>query len=230
MTYAKESIQAVKNLRAEVTRQVLRSQVRTRDFTIISNNCWGAHIYQKLGIEYQTPFIGLFVTPDSYLRLLSRLRWHLNGSLTFRNTSQYDSVNAFREGMNHPYPIGCLNGEVEIQFLHYTSEAEAAEKWSRRLKRVSPDDSRLFVKFCDRDGCTYDQLTQFDQLPLQNKVCFASKPMPELHSAIWIPESEGSSVPDGLKLSSLSPKYFDAAAWINGANGHPRWWAAPRCV
>jgi uncharacterized protein (DUF1919 family) len=230
VAYVKESIQVVKSLRAEVTRQVLRSQVRTRDFTIISNNCWGAHIYQKLGIEYQTPFIGLFLTPDAYLLLLSRLRWYLNSELTFCDTSRYEHINDFRDKMSAPYPIGYLGGAVEIHFLHYASELEAAEKWSRRVKRVSQDDSQLFVKFCDRDGCTYDQLMQFDRLPLQNKVCFSSKPLPTMRSAIWIPDSEGNSVPDGAKLSALSPKYFDAAAWINGTNGHPRWWAAPRCV
>lgn len=218
------SIQVLKSLRTEVTRQVLRSQIRTRNFTIISNNCWGAHIYQRLGIAYQTPFIGLFLTPDAYLLLLSRLRWFLSRELTFRATSRYAS-NAFCQEMRAPYPIGYLDGAVEIHFLHYASEAEATEKWSRRVQRISQDDRQLFVKFCDREGCSDDHLAQFDELPFQNKVFFSSKPLPEVRSAIWIPESKGNSVPDGAKLSALSPRYFDAAAWINGTSTKPRQWA-----
>jgi uncharacterized protein (DUF1919 family) len=212
------SIHVVNKLRTEVTRRLLRSQLRTRNFTIISNNCWGAHIYQKLGIAYQTPFIGLFLTPDSYLLLLSRLRWYLSRELTFRATSRYDPINTFRQKMKTAYPIGYLDGEVEIHFLHYASEAEAKAKWSRRVQRVSKDDRQLYVKFCDRDGCSDDHLAQFDELPFQNKVYFSSKPLPEVRNAVWIPESRGNSVPDGAKLSALSPRYFDAVAWINRKN------------
>ncbi len=53
-------------------RRVLRSLVHDRELTIVSNNCWGAHVCQRLGIPYRTSFVGLFLTPDDYLRLLRR--------------------------------------------------------------------------------------------------------------------------------------------------------------
>jgi uncharacterized protein (DUF1919 family) len=55
-------------------RQLLRMRVHDPEFTIVSNNCWGAHIYQNLGEPYRTPFVGLFLAPECYLRLLKRLR------------------------------------------------------------------------------------------------------------------------------------------------------------
>ena len=56
--------------RQTVYNALLRSKVGKRCFTLISNNCWGAHIYQDLGIAYETPFVGPFLDPDSYLNLL----------------------------------------------------------------------------------------------------------------------------------------------------------------
>lgn len=204
----------------------LKMRLRSRDFTIISNNCWGAHVYQWSGMEYQTPFIGLFLVPECYLRLLSNLRFYLERPLVFRNRSRHAHLNLLREQRHLHYPIGCLNDEVEIHFLHYETPLEASEKWSRRVKRVHPHDDQLFIKFCDYNwGCRYPwcsdaQIAEFDRLPFRNKVCFVGRPMPEIRSAVWIPESRHDGfVPDGLVLSGLSPKYFDAAGWIKGTNG-----------
>lgn len=56
--------------RQTVYNALLRSKVGNQRFTLISNNCWRAHIYQDLGIAYETLFVGLFLGPDSYLNLL----------------------------------------------------------------------------------------------------------------------------------------------------------------
>lgn len=210
-------------------RHTLRARLRTRDFTVVSNNCWGAHIYKCLGEPYRTPFVGLFLAPACYVTLVPRLRWYLGQPLRFLERSRHEHINAFREEKKLRYPIGCLGGEVEIQFLHYESETEAAGKWSRRVERMSSDDSRLFFKFCDREPCSPAQLAAFDSAPVAHKVCFVAKSSPHLRSAVWIPGLCDGQVPDGLQLSRISPKYFDAADWINGADGHPRQWV-PRVV
>ena len=205
-------------------RQVLRARLlRNRDFTIVSNNCWGAHIYQQLGRSYQTPFIGVFLAPACYVNLVSQFRWHLSRPIRFVSQSRHANINGYRKAQGLRYPIGCLGDDVEIQFLHYESESEAAEKWNRRLSRVSQNDAQLFFKFCDRDGCTPEQLAAFDAAPVVHKVCFVSRPAPHLKSAVWIPNCD-EQVPDGLQLSRISPKYFDAADWINGSDGRSRWW------
>lgn len=205
------------------SRNLLRRYLRNRDFTIVSNNCWGAHIYQKLGIEYRTPFIGLFFAPDCYLRLLSRLRWYLDQPLHFLDSSRHAYVNVIREENGLTYPIGSPGDEIEIQFLHYSSRSEANEKWRRRVARMVEDDNRVFAKFCDRDGCSREQLLAFDRMPLIHKVCFVSRPMPQLAHGIFIPGCDAPYVPNGLILSQISWQYFDAASWINGSDGCPRW-------
>ena len=117
-----------------------------------------------------------------------------------------------------------------MQFLYYRSEAEAVETWNRRVGRLSADESCLFFKFCDRGGCTPEQLAAFDAAPVVHKVCFVSRPSPHLRSAVYIPGGRADQVPDGLHLSRISPKYFDAVDWINGGDGRPKWWRPLRCV
>lgn len=218
-----------RKLHDALRRRFLRLRLHSRDFTIVSNNCWGAHIYQQLGKPYQTPFIGLFLAPSCYLSLVNKFRWYMQQPLRFKAKSRHDYINEYREAEGLEYPIGAL-GNIEIQFLHYGSEREASQKWLRRAERVCDKDSNLFFKFCDRDGCTEEQLAAFEQAPPKNKVCFVSKPMPSLGSAVWIPSGESDQVADGLRLSQISPAYFDAAAWIRGGNGKPHWWVPLRCA
>lgn len=217
-------------LRQLIARRWLQIRLRERDFSIVSNNCWGAHIYQQLATEYRTPFIGLFLMPDCYLRLLGNLRAYLVRPLRFMPSSRYDSINQHRATLRTPYPIGALDDGIEIHFLHCQNEDEARTKWHRRLARFTPEDDKLFVKFCDHDGCTLEQLRTFDALPLPRKVCFTSRPLPQLATAVWIPETEGGNVPNGLKLSKISHRYFDAADWLAGGSGRPRAWSFLRCI
>jgi uncharacterized protein (DUF1919 family) len=224
------SLQAARFGTGSVQRVLLRARLRDQNFTIVSNNCWGGHIYQLLGKPYQTPFIGLFFAPNCYLTLISRLRWYLSQPVRFTRRSRHDNINELREQQGSLYPIGYLGDDIEVQFMHYKSEAEAAEKWARRVERVCRDDDRLFFKFCDRDGCTQDQLAAFDSAPIAHKVCFVSRPSPQLRHAVLIPSEHDSQVPDGLSLSCISPRYFDTAGWIMGSNGRPRWWQPVRCI
>jgi uncharacterized protein (DUF1919 family) len=207
-------------------RKITQLRLRTRDFSIVSNNCWGAHIYQCLGEEYRTPFIGLFLAPPCYVKLVPKLRWYLGRPIRFVERSRHEYINQLRQDRELAYPIGCLGDEVEIQFLHYKSEAEALAKWNRRVERMSKNDERLFFKFCDRDGCSAAELAAFDGAAVAHKVCFVSKPHAHLGSACWIPGSRDGQVPDGMQLSRISPKYFDAASWLNGHTGHPKWWVS----
>lgn len=217
MSVRKNTIRAVKD-------KLLNFRCKRDAFTIVSNNCWGAHIYQHLDIPYQTPFIGTFIAPDCFLQLMANFRWHMAQPLTFISASRHEHINLERVQKGLNYPIGLLGESIEIQFLHYHSEEDAREKWNRRLKRVARHDADIFFKFCDRELCSEDQIAVFDGIAAEHKVCFVSKPMPNIKTAVWIPESESHQVVDGLKLSHISPRYFDAANWLNGGSGKPRWW------
>lgn len=50
-----------------------RSQIiKNKSISVVSNNCWGGFMYQSCKLEYQSPFIGLFILPPCYIELLER--------------------------------------------------------------------------------------------------------------------------------------------------------------
>lgn len=61
----------------------LKSKLTNKDFTIISNNCWGAFVYQKFNLQYNTPFVGLFLFAPDYIKLLKNFENMINNKLTF---------------------------------------------------------------------------------------------------------------------------------------------------
>lgn len=50
-----------------------RRKLKNTEFTIISNNCWGGFIYQKYGLKYQSPTIGLFFMGKDYIKFCSNV-------------------------------------------------------------------------------------------------------------------------------------------------------------
>ena len=203
--------------------RLARLRLRNLNFSIVSNNCWGAHIYQGLNLPFSTPFIGLFLSPQCYLRLLSDFRRNLSRSLEFKNVSDESWVNQLREEHPDKWPIGELGNGIEIHFMHYTSATEAAEKWKRRSARLAAQNDRLFVKFCDRDVSSPDQMACFDSLPFKNKVYFTVRGDCPLRCAVQIASPE-SRVPHGRILSEISPACFDSVSWINGGPGRVGRW------
>lgn len=200
---------------------ISRSRLKNKAFTIISNNCWGGQVYKDMGLPYQTPFVGLFLFAPCYIQLLNNLNFYLGKDIKFTMTSRYEFANKQRgRGIYKYYPIGLLGDDIEIHFMHYSSNSEAREKWFRRLKRINWDTGDIFFKFCDRGLCTEQIIAEFDQLDFPHKVCFTSRNYPELKSTVWIKECRNEPcVVDGGRLYRVGRKYFDAIDWLNGGSG-----------
>jgi uncharacterized protein (DUF1919 family) len=207
---------------AAITRATGASRLQSRvlrnlvgpPFTIVSNNCWGGHVYQALAIPYATPFVGLFIPPTSYLVLLSDFAGLMRADLRFVTASQSDSINIWREREGLSYPIGILGGLVEIDFQHYPNEGAALAAWRRRSARMVADPARMFFKFDDREGATEADIAAFGALDLPNKVCFTARP----HGAptVVVPASQGEAhVTDGVTLAAQSHRHFNTLRWIS---------------
>lgn len=153
----------------------------TSDTSIISSNCFAGRIMQDLDMQYNSPTLGLYFFADDYMEFLSNLKYYLTeAKLDFLEQSRYPLANERREKWIHWYPIGILGGKVEIQFLHYHTEREAANKWYRRSRRVNFD--KLFVIGMEQNLTTVEHIKQFDALPFKNKIFFSSKNLRELNS------------------------------------------------
>lgn len=146
----------------------------TPDTSIISSNCFAGRIMQDLGMQYNTPTLGLYFFADDFIEFLSNLKYYLTeAKLEFLDESRYPLGNERRAKWTHWYPIGLLGGKVEIQFLHYHTAKEAAEKWYRRAQRVNFD--KLMVIGMEQNLCTIDNVKAFDKLPFEKKIFFSTK-------------------------------------------------------
>lgn len=165
----------IKNAYIKIKKQCLcfclRRKLKYKDFSIISNNCWGGLIYQKFGLRYSSPTIGLFILDEDYLKFVERLDYYLSLPLNFiepRNSKNYNLLYKERN-QEITYPVARL-GDIEVFFMHYNSEKEAERKWKYRISRINHN--RLLVKFSQRDSESKEILKRFEDIPLNNKICF----------------------------------------------------------
>jgi uncharacterized protein (DUF1919 family) len=196
--------------------ELLRWMVGDLNFTIISNNCWGSHIYQALDIGCRTPFAGLFIPPKSYLRLLRHFDAFITADLKFADQSALASTNLWREREGLRYPIGLLEKDVELHFVRFADKQDARTQWQQGCQRIVSDPSRRFFKFDDSGGATADDVEEFCALPLRNKVCFTKARYRS--STVIVPivaEGGGSQAVDGTLLVDVSRDYFNALRWIS---------------
>jgi len=207
--------------RKRVGKALDQLRLKNRDFTLFSNDCWGAEVYKHFNLPFNTPFIGLMVMGPCYLRLLKQARHYMSQPLTFQSQSRYEAINTLRAGWKHRFPIATLGNDkgadhsVEIQLLHYHSEAEALEKWNRRCARINWDN--LFLKFDgSKDFATSALVREFDQLP-HSHLTLLREPLDGIASAIVVPEY----VTDGMLQFECARPYYDLVGWLNGGPVRP---------
>lgn len=155
--------------------------------SIISSNCFAGRMMQDLKIPYNSPTLGLYFWASDFNMFLKNLPLYLSSKITFVEHSKYKLGDERRSKWPHWYPIGHLGTEdpVEIHFLHYHTEQEAAEKWYRRAKRVNIEN--LLVIGMDMNLCTIDDIIEFDNIPIKNKIYFSRHDL-SISSNEYLPE------------------------------------------
>lgn len=159
--------------------KINRKKLANRTFSILSNNCWGGEVYDNYALQYLTPTVGLWIPPKDYLRLLKNPDYYLNRELIqigYQESHVADLLTSRKQAGRYHFElddlvIGRLD-DVDIIFIHYQSFQDAKLKWDKRKTRLNTDN--LIVKFCDQNGCTYDDYIEFCELPYNNKLFFTS--------------------------------------------------------
>lgn len=141
-----------------------------KEFTIISNNCWGGMIYESYNLPKMSPTVGLFFMADDFIRFCSDIKRYTSAELTFipPESSKY-ADDLKKMGVFGKFPIGVID-DIQVMFLHYHSEQEAKEKWKRRCSRINLD--KLIVKFNDQNGCCEEHARAFAARPFEHKLFF----------------------------------------------------------
>ena len=148
-----------------------------------------------------------------YIKFISNLEYYLNLDLKFIQASESKYYNYFKENNNIPnHPIGLLD-DVELMMLHYRSEKEAYEKWTKRCKRVNMN--KLIVKFNNQNGCKYEHIIKFDNVNIKNKIFFSTEVHDGVQSEIYIKHcKKEKSIPASLE-PFVKSKYININKLIN---------------
>lgn len=201
-------LKRIKNKINQVLRYFINRKNRKRltnlNPTIIASNCSGGFIAHDLKLRFNSPFVNLYLTPKDFIRYLQNIRFYQDQSLTFIQTEK-------------PYPVGKL-GDITLHFMHYENNQEAEKKWQQRINRMNLDN--LFIIMIERDGCRYQDLIEFDNLPFNNKIVFTHKPYPEIKSAFYIQGFEDQQYVGDLfeYTGNFGKRYydrFDYVGWFN---------------
>lgn len=200
-------LQKIKNAKCKICEKIKcfkhRMKLKNKNFTIISNNCWGGLISQKYGLPYLSPTCGLLILGKDYIKFCANLKHYLSQKLDFINFSDGKYSHLFKDTK---FPVAILD-DIEIYFMHYHSNEEAAEKWYRRANRINFD--CIIYKISERETFTPEIMQKFIELPLENKLIFASHKYND--DTIVIPELStfiGDETP-------LIAEYFDETKYLN---------------
>ena len=203
------------NIYLPLTRDLRRKQLHSIDFTIISNNCWSGTIYESYGIKKMSPTVGMFIMPEDYLKFISRLDDYLSIPLEFIDPeeSKWETKLCHKSNWK-TYLIGRLD-DIELQMLHYHDKNITIRKWNDRVQRVNRD--KLIFKFNDQNGATQEQIKEYMEMPLKNKLCFVAQPGMKVNDQVILVKQKGSGE-EGIK-ASFEPfgksKYIDITHYLN---------------
>jgi uncharacterized protein (DUF1919 family) len=218
---------SVLRLRNRLGAGLLRAGLEHREFTVLSNDCWGQALYEGYGLPCQTPLMGAGMYADCFLRFLGNIEGYLRSSLRFVAETRYAALGRIRSqraAQNGLWPIAVLGDDVEVHFLHFRTEDDSRRSWEAGCERLNL--KRIAVKFsADKDGATPEHIGRFAAMPFERKLLISRQSLPGIACAVQTPNY----VTNGAVMFRRSVRYFDCTHWLNTGEilrGTPRVWAA----
>jgi uncharacterized protein (DUF1919 family) len=215
----KEFIKSViyNNPAAAYRRSKMRRRLKNTDFSFLVPNCLGGILLHDLGLRFQTPTINLMMTQTDYLEFTIHLCDYLAGEFQFI------------DGIDKNYPSALLHAQgvkpITIHFTHYSTAAQAEEKWRERANRINYDNLFFFIE--ERDGITRRDFERLAELPARGIVAFTCNEYKDLPYTVYLPKYHAhGEVGNILKQRYIDgsreyERYFDFVKWFNEANGEP---------
>lgn len=113
-------------------------ELKRNPVTILSDNCWGGFVYNRLQLPFTSPLINMNWNIEDFVKFIVKPDYYLKTELRMvREGNIYKGI----------CPIAALgeeNDEVYIMLVHNDTFAHAKKQWERRIKRVNYNN--LFVK------------------------------------------------------------------------------------
>ncbi len=185
----------------------LRRQLKNDNFSIICSNCIGGVIYHRLGKQFLSPTVNMWMRQREFLTFVENLREACSQDVVFI-PSEYD------------YPVGKITtkgGDVRLYFNHAATQEEALENWNRRRERINYDN--LFLIMYDREDIAEEDLRRLERIPCKNKAVLSQRSFPELPYVITM---KGTDRPNGQQCLDKDwfgrrtfEKHFNFVKWLN---------------
>ena len=155
-----------------------------KDYTIVSDNCYGVAYMKARGEPYDSPFFSMYIYAPDYIILLENFDEYMK----LKPKAQEPEGKSKYKRVLAKYPVLILEGSkgpVEIHFAHEKQGAkEAIRKWTSRTARMNMDKKQLWVKMDDRDKFTIELGKRFLALKFPNKILFVSQKYKEVFKGL----------------------------------------------
>lgn len=188
-----------------------RRKLNNHTFTLLTNNCLGGVIYHDLHLKFNSPLINLWIYPKDFIKFCKNIDYYVTLKLEFVKMD------------NITYPVAKLD-DIYLYFQHYENEQDALLKWNERKKRI--DKNNMYIILIEKDGCTYDDLLEFDKLPFMNKIIFTHINYPMIKSAYKIngfeKEKELGDIFNYIELGKKPYDEFSIIRWLNNEDTKKR--------
>lgn len=181
--------------------------LKSRNVTIISDNCWGGYVYKTLGLRCMSPTRNVSFTNENYIKLLNDFEGYMQVKPTFKRWE----VNS-NSGEKFPV-LKCK--DIEIRCNHEKDIEKAVYEWEKRKKRINYND--LFIEMHTEDRIWAKKFLELDQY--KNKICFVPWETNE-EGLIQIKKSpKQKNFYDAVNNTALflyNENWFDIVALLNG--------------
>ena len=121
-----------------------RNSITNKDFTLIARDCVGGILYHQLGLKFLSPTINLFFIPEEFNYFCLNLKEYINGELV---ELKKDSA-PYPVGLIYPKKNSSISRPVRVDFMHYETFTQAADKWNERKQRINWDNIYVLSTFC----------------------------------------------------------------------------------
>jgi uncharacterized protein (DUF1919 family) len=166
--------QFVWNYYEKISQKKLLRKLDNDSFSIVCDNCIGGVIYHRLGKEFLSPTINLYMSAKDYVKFVCDLKYYLSLELVEKESDK-------------PFPVGLL-GDVVINFNHAKTFEDASRDWYRRAKRINYDN--LFFILYDKEELSDDDIKAFSEAKCNNRVLL-TKTRKELPFSVVVPNKSG---------------------------------------
>ena len=173
MSFIGKILKTYRNNMIKIRRKEKNKRLENNNFSIISSNCIGGLIYHDLGLKFLSPTINLYFEPKDFIKFCMNIKIYTKKEPTEYINNKYN------------YPTAKID-DILIHCVHYKSFNDFLVKWNERKQRINFEN--IFFIMTDRDGCTYEDIENFDGLSYKNKLIFVSKEMNQIKSAVFLPQ------------------------------------------